>query len=391
MSNEHHPQIPPPDPAEKAHLRKWLIIGLSSLIFLLFVAGGVPRWFHFEKIEDDANEVFTPKVRVLEAKREDKAVDLVLPSTTQAHHETPIWARTNGYLLKFNNDIGDHVKEGDILAVLDTPEVDQQYMQAVAELATTKANREIAKISSERWQQLYEQNPEAISKQEVDERKATYISSEAQVLSSEANVFRLKQLQDFKYVTAPFDGIITARNIDIGSLVTSGSTDNTQWLFRIAQVDFIRNFVNVPQNFYLGIKDGVEASVKIREFPNRIFKGIVKRYAKALDPNARTLLTQVDIDNKSGEVYPGIYTEITFHIKPDVPYFIIPTAAVIIRSGDPKLAVVGPNNKIELHTVQLGRDYGKTIEVVTGISPGDKVVTNPSDQIRDGVTVQIIE
>lgn len=371
------------------HLRKWLIGGLGALILGLFFIGFLPRFWQNQRLEDEAADHRLPSVRIMIAEPHDKPVELTLPSSTQAHHITPIWARTNGYLVKLNVDIGDVVKEDQVLAVLDTPEVDQQYVQAVADLANSKANREIAKISAERWQELYKVNSEALSKQEVDERLATYTASEAQVLAQEANVNRLKQLQDFKYVVAPFDGVITQRNIDLGSLITAGSSGSPQQLFEIAKVDWIRNFVYVPQNYFRAIKEGVEAQVHIREFPERTFKGIVTRYAKALDPVSRTLLTEVDIDNKDRVIFPGLYTEVTFFVKPDAPYFVVPSTAIIIRTGEPRIAVVDNDNVAHLRTVTIGRDHGKTVEILVGLEKGDRVVVNPTEKIRDGVKVEV--
>lgn len=373
------------------HLRKWLITGLGALIAVLLLIGFLPRIWQNQRLDEAAAESRIPSVRIVVAEPNDKPAELTLPSSTQAHHITPIWARTNGYLVKLNADIGDNVKEGQVLAVLDTPEVDQQYMQAVADLANTKANREIAKISAERWQELYKVNPEAISKQEVDERVATYTASEAQVLAGEANVNRLKQLQDFKYIEAPFEGVITQRNIDLGSLITAGSSGTPQQLFEIAKVDWIRNFVYVPQIYFRAIKEGVEAQVHVREFPERTFKGIVTRYAKALDPVSRTLLTEVDIDNKDRIIYPGLYTEVTFFVKPDAPYFVVPGTAIIIRTGAPKMAVLDENNVVHLRDVDIGRDYGKAVEILKGLKKGDRIVVNPSEKIKDGVKVEISE
>lgn len=373
------------------HLRKWLIGGLAVLILSLFVIGFLPRLWQSQKLDADAADHRLPIVRVVIAEPHDKPVELTLPSSTQAHHITPVWARTNGYLVELNVDIGDVVKEGQVLSVIDTPEIDQQYIQAVADLANSKANREIAKISAERWQELYKVNPEAISKQEVDERVATYVATEAQVKAQEANVNRLKQLQDFKYVVAPFDGVITQRNIDLGSLITAGSSGSPQQLFQIAQVDWIRNFVFVPQNYFRAIKEGVEAQVHIREFPERTFKGIVTRFAKALDPVSRTLLTEVDIDNKDHIIYPGLYTEVTFMAKPDAPYFVLPSTAIIIRVGEPRMAVLDEDNVAHLKIVTIGRDYGKAVEILSGIQKGDRVVVNPTEKIKEGVKVEISE
>ncbi len=375
--------------AQKRRLRA-VIIGLVILGLLsLFVLGYMPRYRKGHKNEERASQNFAPTVRIQEAKALNAPLSIKLPSSTQANHITPIWARTNGYLQQLFVDIGSQVEEGQVLAILDTPDVDQQYEQAVADLALAKARRDIAKISADRWKELYKVNAEALSKQEVDEREAAYLSAEASVQAAEANKGRLKELMDFKYIIAPFTGVIIERNVDLGSLITQGSSGFPQELFKIAQVDIIRNYVNVPQFFFKDIHEGVEANVRIKEFGQKPFKGRVSRYAKALNPVARTLLTEVDIENKDGRIYPGLYAEVEFVLKPDKPYFIVPVAAIIVREGHPKIAVLDEQQVAHLRDVSISLDQGKTLEITEGLEPGERFIINPTDRIQEGVRVQI--
>jgi RND family efflux transporter MFP subunit len=372
----------------KSHI--FLILGIFILLAGLFILGFLPRFFQTKKIDGIAALDPLPSATVMVAKQTDKPLEFILPSSTEALHVTPIWARTNGYLVDLAVDIGDVVKEGELLALLDTPEVDQQYDQAVSELASAEGSKDIAKISSDRWQELYKKNAQAISKQEVDERTVAYKVAGDNVLSAQANVLRLQKLRDFKNIVAPFNGIIIERNVDLGSLITAGSNGNPQKLFVIAETDIIRVFVSVPQYFFRSIKEGVEGVVTIREFPNEKFMAKVVRYAKALDPVARTMLTELHIDNKDGKILAGLYAEVRFVLKPDVPYFIVPTQAVIIRAGDPKVAIVDENDVVHLKPVKIGLDYGKTLEIVEGINENDRIVINPNEKIREGVKVEVI-
>ena len=216
------------------------------------------------------------------------------------------------------------------------------------------------------------------------------MSAEATVLSFEANMNHYKDLMDFKYIVAPFDGIITERTIDLGTLITAGSNNSPQQLFQIVQTDIIRVFVKVPQYYVRSIHDNLEAVTKIREFPNKDFKSVVARFAKALDPVSRTMLTELHIDNKNGELYAGLFAEVSFLFKPEQPYFIVPGAAVIIRAGDPKIAVLDDNNIVHLKTVKIGIDDGKSMQIIDGLETNDRIITNPTEKIKEGVHAQVI-
>lgn len=380
------PQHGPPPSGE--HRFKALYI-IGAVLLGLFILGFLPRYFHRNHLEEQSAKTLPPHVLILKMKPNEDKEELVLPSSLDALRITPIWARTNGYLTQFYVDIGDHVTEGQLLALIDTPEVDQELGQARADLNSSLAKLEIARISAERWEDLFAHNPEAISKQEVDERKSVYESATADVAAAEANVKRLEQLQGFQKIYAPFDGIIIERDIDLGSLITAGN-NTPQQLFKIAKTDILRAFTSVPQYYYRSIQDGMPAYVTVKEFPGRKFSGKVVRNAKALDPTARTLLTEVHIDNQEGTLLTGLYTQVHFLLDSSLERFIVPTEAIIVRTGEPQVAIVKPDQTIQLKTVQIGRDYGSKMEIIEGLQANDQVVINPNERIRDGVTVEIV-
>lgn len=369
----------------------WLIAGISILLFILFLFGWIPQLINKKRVDALAAEKTKLQVSVISLKPNTKPIELILPSSAQGWHVTPIWARVNGYLLRYLVDIGDLVKSGDLLAEIDTPETDEDLARAKADLLNSIAERDIAKITSDRWQALWDKNREAVSKQEVDQYHANLKSTEALVVANEKIVSRLTYQQQFKYIYAPFDGIITQRLIDIGHLIYGSVNGTPQELFQIALIDRIRFFVEVPQTYFREMKEGVEAEVTVQQFPDRIFKGNITRYAKALDPTARTMTTEVDVENSDGLLYPGLYGRIKFLLTPKNINFIIPTTAVIIRSGFPHVAIVDENNTIHLTQVQIGRDYGSQMEITSGLKEGERIVTIPSDRIREGVKVEILE
>lgn len=375
---------------DKRPFRTWLLLILVVVILLiLFLLGGIPRFLNARNIDALAAAKTLPQVSLIQLKPNTKQIELILPSSAAAWHITPIWARVNGYLHRYLVDIGDLVKAGDLLAEIDTPETDEELAQAQADLVNSIVERDIAKITSDRWQKLWNKNIEAVSKQEVDQFTANFKSADALVIANEKNVSRLTYLQQFKYIYAPFDGIITQRLIDIGSLIYGNVNDTPQELFQIAQTGTIRFFVDVPQTYFTQIKEGVEAEVSLVELPGKVFKGVITRYAKALDPTARTLLTQVDVENKEGLLLAGLYGRVKFLFSPDTVNFIIPTTAVIIRSGFPHVAIVDKDNIVHLKQVQIGRDYGNRMEIISGLQENERIVTIPTDRIREGVKVEV--
>jgi RND family efflux transporter MFP subunit len=374
-----------------AHFSYYAIGAVILIVGSSFLTGVIPRLDHSKKINAEAAQTPLPVVTILEVKANNQPIALVLPSSLDAINITPLWARVDGYIRAFLADIGDFVKAGDVLAEIETPELDQQYEQAIANLTSVKAKRNIAKITADRWMNLFRKNPEAIAKQEVDQRAADLEATEADVLFAHANVRRLQHMIDFKRITAPFDGIIIERSIDLGSLITAGSAGRPQQLFKIARTDVLRVFVEVPQRFFRSIKNGVVADVDISEFPEKTFKGFVARYAKALDPIARTLLTEVHILNPNDELFVGLYADVKFLLKPDNAYYVIPTNAVIIRADGPKVALLDENDIVHLRDVTLGLDHGKMMEITSGLQENDRVITNPSDKITENAKVKVIK
>lgn len=310
--------------------------------------------------------------------------ELVLPGNVQAFTEAPIFARTSGYLKRWLVDIGTRVKRGQLLAEIDTPEVDQQLLQAQADLATARANYALAKSSAERWQTLLA--TDSVSRQEVDERNGDAAAKKALVASGEANVKRLSDLQAFQRVIAPFDGVITARNTDIGALI--GSNDTTA-LFRIASTQTLRVYVQTPQSYAAFAKPGLAAELHFAERPGRTYAGKLVRTADAIDPASRTLLIEIAVDNRKGELLAGSYAEV--HLQLPVNNALrVPVNTLIFRADGLQLATV-VDNKIVMKPVQLGRDFGMEVEVVSGLGPDDNVVLNPPDSIEQGQEVHATE
>ncbi len=375
----------------KSPPRRWFpIMGLFLVLLVLFLWGWIPRVLNTKKIDDLASKTSLPKVVVMQIHPNTKPIELILPSSAQAWHITPIWSRVNGYLIHYFVDIGDVVKQGDLLAELDTPETDEQVAQAQADLRNAIAERDIAKITSDRWQRLWNKNSEAVAKQEVDQYQANYQAAEALVTANEKNVARLIYQQRFKYIYAPFDGVIIQRQIDIGSLIYGTVNGAPQELFQLAQTPIIRFFVDVPQNYFRQIKEGLTAEVTVQEIPNKIFKGTVTRYAKALDSVARTLLTEVDVENQEGLLYAGLFGRVKFLLQPENINFIIPTTALIIRSSFPYVAIVDENHIVHFKQVTIGRDYGRQMEITSGLQENECILTIPSDRIQKGVKVEVI-
>lgn len=367
---------------------------LVAVVILVIAAFFLPRYFiqrgEKRSIARAAADHPTPTAKIMQLKADQNPIEIVLPSYLEAINVTPIWARTNGYLNNFLVDIGDRVTQGQILALIDTPDVDAEWARAEGELASFIAKEEIATITADRWTSLYDHNPESISREDVDVKVADQLSAAADVAAALGNVEYWKTLQEFKNIYAPFDGIITVRNvIDIGTLITSGSSNNPIHLFEIARTDVLRAFVDVPQSLYYLIEDGLSASAEVWQYPGKAFPGIIDRNSGALDPQSRTLLTQVNIDNSSGELMPGLYAAVKFSFTPKHKTFSIPVGSLIIRSGPPYVAVV-KNNKVHFQTVTIGTDNGRSIQILEGIQEGDLLIVSPTDRTLEGTAIQPI-
>jgi RND family efflux transporter MFP subunit len=324
-------------------------------------------------------------VSVVVAARSSQATDLLLPAALQAFQDTPIYARTTGFIQKWTADIGDRVKAGQTLAVIDGPDLDQELNQARAQLGQARANLELARISADRWKELGKQN--AVAQQDVDTKTADYAARQADVSAAQANVDRLSQLKDYQQVTAPYDGVVTARNAQVGALINAGAGVE---IYHIAETDVLRVYVNVPQTYVRAIKPGLAVDVLVPEFPGRIFKGQVVRFAGALDGASRTLLVEIQLPNPTGTLYAGMFGQVHFRLVPAQPAIVLPSNAAIIRGDGTLVATVGTDNRIKLVHVVLGRDFGTQIEILDGLAPGTHVVANPSDSLTDGMLVEPI-
>ena len=312
-------------------------------------------------------------------------MEIELPGSLNAFEEAPIYARINGYLTNWLTDIGTHVNEGQLLAEIDSPEVDQELNQSRAALAQAKANLEIARTSAARWQDLLKSD--AVAKQDTDEKVATWHAREADVQAAEANVQRLAELDRFKKLVAPFSGIITVRNVDVGTLITSGSARE---IFRLARIDPLRVYINLPQAYSQAVKPGDEATLSLTEMPGEKFTGRVVRTAGAIDPASRTLLTEVQVPNHDGKLFSGAHAMVRLSLaSPGVPV-VVPVNALLFRNDKGMQAgVVESNGIVRLADLTVGRDYGTSVEIVHGLAETDDVIINPSDSLESGMQVRI--
>jgi multidrug efflux system membrane fusion protein len=384
-----HPQIErPPDrpPAPAGRLK--ILVGIVLLV--LVIAGIVT--FLDRKSETDAlaketEAVAIPTVAVVHPQTEPGTDELVLPGNLQAFIESPIFARTNGYLLRWYKDMGSKVDKGELLASIDTPEIDQELSQARANREQIKAALALAKISADRWENL--RKSDSVSQQEADQQTSGYQQALANLAAAEANVHRLEDLESFKSVYAPFSGVLTRRTVDPGALINSGAQATGKELFDIARVDPLRVYVSVPQAYAPNIKVGMKANVTLQEFPGQKFAGTVVRTADAIDPATRTLNTEVDVPNKDGKLLPGSFGEVHFATGTSVPRITIPVNAMLFRAEGPRVAVVDKDGKVHLHPISIGRDFGATLEILGGVEVSDQIVINPSDSLDEGQQVHV--
>jgi membrane fusion protein, multidrug efflux system len=385
------PQATPPPELPAAPPRKaLLLIGLVLLVLLLSGAASMYSRIRAGRLlVTEANTDSVPSVEVVRPTPENPDMELVLPASLQAYEESPIFARTNGYLLRWYKDIGSRVNRGDLLADIDTPEIDQELMQARATRQQVAAQLGIAKISADRWQNL--RKTDSVSQQEADMQASSYQQAEANLAAADANVRRLEQMESFKHVYAPFSGVLTKRTVDPGALINAGAGAAGKELFDIARVDPLRVFANVPQAYSPAIRVGMEVYVTLQEIPGQKFKGTVARTADAIDPATRTLLTEVDVPNKDGKLLPGSFGEVHFKPAINVAKITVPVNTMLFRQEGAQVAVVGPDNKIQLRPIAIGRDYGATLEILGGVTVEDRIVINPPDSLENGQQVRIAE
>ena len=366
--------------------RTLLVIVVVAIAALIYFVGIRPRLAASTDLADRARALGHPPVNVVVAHHAPNANEVLLPASLKAFQEAPIYARTNGYIAKYLVDLGDQVKAGQALAVIEGPEVDQELNQARAALEQAAANLELARSSATRWKDLGAQN--AVAQQEVDEKTAALAARDADVHAAQANVARLSQLKDYQTITAPFDGVISARNVDVGSLITAGGSGRE--LFRLAQTGTLRVYASVPQTYFSSVKPGLDVDVLVNEFPSRVFSGKVVRVAGALDAATRTLLTEVQVPNEKGELLAGMFGQVRFKLQAGDPPLIIPSNAVILRSDGTFVGTVDASNTLHFVRVRLGRDFGLQVEITAGLADGATVVANPSDALADGEVVEPI-
>jgi membrane fusion protein, multidrug efflux system len=359
-------------------------------VFLVFaIVGLISRFSERRALAKETEVLAVATVAVIHPKLEPPQQELALPSSLQAYTESPIYARTNGYLLKWYKDIGSRVQKGERLADIETPEIDQELVQAKAAHDQAAAQVEIANTSAKRWENL--QKMDAVAQQETDERTNAYAQAQASLAAASANVRRLEELESFNHIYAPFSGVLTKRNVDIGALINAGNTGSNQQLFNIARIDPIRVYVSVPEIYASTVHPGTPAALELTSLAGQRFSGSVVRNADSIDPTTRTLLTEIDVPNPKGELLPGAYAQVRFDLSIKVANLSVPVNALMFRAEGARAAVVDANGKVHLRPVTIGRDYGTTLEIVAGLQPSDSVVLNPSDSLEDGQQVSIAQ
>ena len=361
------------------------VLGLAVLGYFI-VTGVRARAEAKSNLEHETLAMSVPTVAVIHPKIIAGAEEVVLPGNMQAFTDTPIWARAGGYLKSWHADIGTHVHKGQLLAEIEAPEVDQQLQAAREQLATDEANLKLAEITADRYTGLLKQD--SIAKQDVDTAVQNAKAKAATFSASQANVKRLEQMVAYEKVYAPFDGVITARNIDVGALINADANASGKELFHIASNAVLRVYVSVPEAYSRSAKPGVSAYLTLNEFPGRQFHGTVARNADSIDMSSRTLLVEVDVKNPTGELLPGSYTSVHLKLPSKIEAATVPSNTLLFRAEGLQVALVR-NGQTALVPVIMGRDYGDTVEIVNGIKPDDYVIVNPSDSIVSGEKVQV--
>jgi len=391
--------IPEPEPGEGHALpprqREWKRAKVAVVIVLALLALGAVRtvianWLQSRAVAAVTEHNAKQYVNVVQPQGTQDGGDTLLPGTLRGYVESPIYARATGYLLHWYVDIGAHVKQGQLLADLDTPEIDQELAQALAQRDQTSSSLGLAKSSLDRWQQLRQRD--AVSQQELDERQSAYKQDLANLAAADANVRRLQQLESFKRILAPFAGVVTQRNVDVGDLIDAGGSGSGSGggraLFALAQVDPLRVYVQLPQAYAQGVQDGQSVTVMQAELPGQKFHGTITHISGAIDVPTRSLQVEVTLPNSDGRLRPGAYVQVSL---PGVAHarLLVPGNALLFRAEGPRLAVVDANGQVQLHAVVIAKDLGQSLEIETGIEASDKVIINPSDSIADGDHVLI--
>jgi RND family efflux transporter MFP subunit len=365
----------------------WIgMIVVAAIVAGVVIFGVVARRGSEHSLAKETAASAIPSVNVVYPTPSNLSSEIALPGNTQAYMDTPIYSRTNGYLKSWYFDIGAHVRKGQLMAQIETPEVDQQLQVAQADLKSAQANLDLANTTSARYQNLLKTN--SVSKQETDVAVSDAAAKKAAVDASMANVRRLEQLQSFEKVYAPFDGIVTARNTDVGRLISAGQNTTPQELFHLAAIGKIRVYVAVPESYSAAIKDGGKATLTLDEYPGRSFEGTIARNSNAIDQASRTLNVEVDVDNPKSELLPGAYVFVHFKVPQHASSLMIPSNTLLFRSEGLRVGVVR-DGRVQLVPVKIGRDAGATVEIASGLTPNDAVILDPSDSLASGQEVQI--
>jgi RND family efflux transporter MFP subunit len=381
----HEPQKPVAQ--GQGRRRYWIALVAFLAVAAAFAFGVLPRVKARNTVRAETVQMAVPSVAVTQPKAAPPAQEIVLPANVQPYSSAPIYARTNGYLKRWYFDIGAHVKKGQLIAVIETPEVDQQLQQARGTLATAQANMNLAEITAKRYTDLLKTN--SVTQQDTDNAVAAYKANHATVQANQANVRQLEQLVSYERIYAPFDGVIDVRNTDIGALINSGSSGGPQTqLFHMVQADKLRVYVNVPEAYSQAAKPGLTAELVLAEFPGQRFTGMLVRTAQAIDPATRTLLAEFDVHNPTGKLLSGSYAELHLKVPATHNVYIVPAEALLFRKSGLHVATVN-NGQALIKTITPGHDFGDTIEVIDGLNGDEQVIVNPPDSITTGDKVQI--
>jgi multidrug efflux pump subunit AcrA (membrane-fusion protein) len=386
-----------------------IVVVLLIVAIVVAITGILPRMHARAALRQQTDSMAVPEVALVSPQMGQPMQEVLLPGTIQAYSDAPIYARTNGYVKAWYHDIGAHVQKGELLAIIETPELDRQVDEARANLNTAKANLGLAQVTAQRYEGL--RGTEAVSKQSIDTATQTESAQAASVAVAQQSLNQLLEMQSFERVYAPFGGVITARNVDVGQLVDSGSNGGTgssgnpggnistagtsmngpQELFHISSMDTVRIFVNVPGVYVSEARPGVKTNIDVPGYPGRVFKGTIVRTAGAINLNTRTLLVEVDIPNRKHELLPGAYGQVHLQLPIAHPALIIPVDALLFRSEGLRVVTVDANDHAHLQVITVGRDWGTKIEVLSGLTPQDRVINNPPDSISENEVVHVVD
>lgn len=371
--------------SDVTRLRIYIVLSLVILIGLVGIAYRIYEGIILNRV---TQQQAIPNVATVTAIHDDKADEIVLPGNVQAWHETTLYARTNGYIKEWFTDIGTQVKEGDLLAKIEAPEIDAELLQAKADLNTAQANYELSKSTNQRWQILLQ--TESVSQQEADVTRSNEAANLAMVAAAQANVERLTELVNFQSIVAPFDGVITSRTIDVGTLIQEGSSTAENPLFHIVQSDPLRVYVRVPQNYAARLSQDMQVNLYFNEYPGKIFPAILLNIAEGIDYATRTLLVEFIVNNPDYDLLPGSYTEVHLLLPMPANTVRLPVNTLLFRAQGLQVATIDSNNQVVLKSIMIGRDFGDEIEVVSGVNVGEAVIVNPSDGLINGQKVNVV-